>query len=126
MLRRKMEDVLERWKQDLDHLPLIVKGCRQCGKTDPVLRFAREHDESVVYLHFVGHVAYKSVSQGPLSVGHIVLMMSALPDPQAKFIPGHTVFVFDEIQKFPDARTALKFLKEDGRYDAIGTGLLPG
>jgi hypothetical protein len=44
----------------------------------------------------------------------------------ANFVPGQTCFIFDEIQDCPDARTSLKFFKEDGRFDVIATGSLLG
>ena len=42
------------------------------------------------------------------------------------FVPNETVIILDEIQECPEARTALKFFKTDGRYDVIGTGSLLG
>ena len=42
----------------------------------------------------------------------------------AKFVPGETCIILDEIQDCPEARTSLKFFKEDGRYDIIATGSL--
>ena len=44
----------------------------------------------------------------------------------ARFVPGETCIIFDEIQDCPEARTSLKFFKEDGRYDIIATGSLLG
>ena len=43
----------------------------------------------------------------------------------AKFVPGETCIILDEIQDCPEVRTSLKFFKEDGRYDIIATGSLP-
>lgn len=54
------------------------------------------------------------------------MMMSALLGPSAVFKPGETVIILDEIQDCPEARTALKFFREDGRFDVIGTGSLLG
>lgn len=54
------------------------------------------------------------------------MMMFALLGPSAVFVPGETVIILDEIQDCPEARTALKFFKEDGRFDVIGTGSLLG
>lgn len=42
MLKRKIESVLLDWLNDENRNPLILKGCRQCGKTFSVLRFARD------------------------------------------------------------------------------------
>ena len=53
MLRRKINETLLAWKRSPDRKPLIVKGCRQCGKTFSVLQFAKENYEHVVYLNFL-------------------------------------------------------------------------
>lgn len=37
MLKRKIEQSMQEWKNTVDRKPLIIKGCRQCGKTSPVL-----------------------------------------------------------------------------------------
>lgn len=126
MLKRKMEQVLLDWKNTPDHKPLIVKGCRQCGKTYSVLDFARKNYEHVVYLNFFENPTFASVFSDSLEVDHITMMLSALMGREAFFEPGKTILVLDEIQECPDARTALKFFKTDGRYDVIGTGSLLG
>ena len=126
MLKRKMEQVLLDWKNTPDHKPLIVKGCRQCGKTYSVLDFARKNYEHVVYLNFFENPTFASVFSDSLEVDHITMMLSALMGREAIFEPGKTILVLDEIQECPDARTALKFFKTDGRYDVIGTGSLLG
>ena len=41
-----------------------------------------------------------------------------------RFIERKTLIIFDEVQKWPRAREAIKFLVEDGRYDYIETGSL--
>ena len=56
----------------------------------------------------------------------IVMLLSALLGKEAVFEAGETVLVLDEIQDCPEARTALKFFRIDGRYDVIGTGSLLG
>lgn len=126
MLKRKMEQVLLTWKNTPDHKPLIVKGCRQCGKTYSVLDFARKNYQHVVYLNFFENPTFASVFADSLEVDHISMMLSALMGREAIFEPGKTILVLDEIQECPDARTALKFFKLDGRYDVIGTGSLLG
>ena len=126
MLKRKMEQVLLTWKNTPDHKPLIVKGCRQCGKTYSVLDFARKNYQHVVYLNFFENPTFASVFADSLEVDHITMMLSALMGREAIFEPGKTILVLDELQECPDARTALKFFKLDGRYDVIGTGSLLG
>lgn len=126
MLQRKIEKILLDWKNTIDHKPLIVKGCRQCGKTFSVLDFANKHYEHVVYLNFFANPQYVSVFSGQLDVDHITMLLSALMGRDAIFEAGKTILVLDEIQECPDARTSLKFFKLDGRYDVIGTGSLLG
>jgi len=53
MLKRKMEQRLTEWKNTKNHKPLIIKGCRQCGKTFSVLNFAKNNYKNVVYLNFL-------------------------------------------------------------------------
>ena len=113
-----------RWKETADHKPLIIKGCRQCGKTFSVLDFARKNYEHVVYMNFLEDPNYASVFSGSLNVDHITMMISALLGPETIFEAGKTIIVLDEIQDCPEARTALKFFQTDGRFDVIGTGSL--
>lgn len=126
MLKRKIEQRLIEWKNAAGHKPLIVKGCRQCGKTFSVLKFAKEHYKNVVYLNFYENPDYASVFSGSLEIDNIIIMLSALLPGRATFEAGKTVLVLDEIQDCPEARTALKFFRMDGRFDVIGTGSLLG
>ncbi|MGN0167015.1 MAG: ATP-binding protein [Acetatifactor sp.] len=126
MLRRKIEQSLTDWKNSVNRKPLIIKGCRQCGKTFSVLDFAKKNYKHVVYLNFFANPDYASVFSGSLEVDNIVMLLSALLGSAAVFEAGETVLVLDEIQECPDARTALKFFRIDGRFDVIGTGSLLG
>lgn len=126
MLKRKIEQNLTEWKNTVNHKPLIIKGCRQCGKTFSVLDFARKNYEHVVYLNFFENPDYASVFAGSLEIDNIVMMLSALLGSEAVFEAGKTVLILDEIRDCPEARTALKFFRIDGRYDVIGTGSLLG
>lgn len=126
MLQRKIERVLTDWKNTADHKPLIVKGCRQCGKTYSVMDFAKKNYEHVVYLNFFENPQYASVFSGSLEIDYITMLLSALMGREAIFKEEKTILILDEIQDCPDARTALKFFKLDGRYDVIATGSLLG
>lgn len=90
------------------------------------MKFARENYEHAVYLNFLQDANFASIFSGSLEVNHLIMMMSALLGPEAVFEPGKTVIVLDGIQDCPEARTALKFFKLDGRFDVIGTGSLLG
>lgn len=126
MLKRKIEQALLDWKNTPNHSPLIIKGCRQCGKTYSVRDFAKKHYKHEVYLNFFKNPDYISIFEGSLEIDNLIIMMSALLGPNAIFEAGKTVIILDEIQDCPEARTALKFFKEDGRFDVIGTGSLLG
>ena len=126
MLKRKIEQRLTAWKNTPNKKPLIIKGCRQCGKTFSVLEFAKRNYTHVVYLNFFENPDYTSVFAGSLEIDNIIMMLSALLGKSAVFVPGETVIVLDEIQDCPEARTALKFFRIDGRFDVIGTGSLLG
>ncbi len=125
MYRRKIEDILLRWKENPKRKPLVIKGCRQCGKTSSVVDFASKHYECVVYLDFHEHNEYCAFFAGALDVDTITLNMS-VGIPGTKFLPGKTCIILDEIQECPRARASLKFFKIDGRFDVICTGSLLG
>ena len=125
MFRRKIEQVLLDWKKNKDKMPIVIKGCRQCGKTFSVLDFARKNYGNVVYLDFFLNPQYKSIFDDSLEIDNILVNISTLL-PNVRIVPGDTCFVFDEIQDCPRARTSLKFFKIDGRFDVICTGSLLG
>lgn len=126
MLKRKIEKTLLNWLNTENRNPLILKGCRQCGKTFSVLQFAQQHYKHVVYLNFFENPDYRTIFEGSLKVDDVVLMMSAFVGANVRFIPHETVIVLDEIQECPRARAALKFFKLDGRFDVLATGSLLG
>jgi hypothetical protein len=126
VLKRKIEQRLIEWRNTSNRKPLIVKGCRQCGKTFSVQEFAKNNYKHVVYLNFYENPDYAAAFAGSLEVDNIVMMLSALLGNKAVFVPGETILILDEIQDCPEARTALKFFRVDGRYDVIGTGSLLG
>lgn len=126
MLQRKIETILENWKKTEGHKPLIIKGCRQCGKTYSAKNFAEKHYEHVIYLNFFANPDYASIFSGSMEIDHLIMMISALIGPEAVFEKGKTIIILDEIQDCPNARTALKFFHLDGRFDVIATGSLLG
>ncbi len=125
MLQRKIERTLIKWKNTPNHKPLIIKGCRQCGKTFSVNAFAKEYYTHVVYINFFEHPDYKLAFEGSKQIDSIVMNLTALI-PNSRFVSGQTCIILDEIQECSAARTALKFFKIDGRYDVIATGSLLG
>ncbi len=125
MYKRKIEKTLLDWKSRSNHKPLVIKGCRQCGKTSSVLAFAKANYNHVIYLDFHEHEEYKAFFAGALNPDTIVLNIT-LGMNDVKFVPGQTCLIFDEIQECSRARSSLKFFSLDGRYDVICTGSLLG
>ena len=125
MLRRKIGDTLTQWKNASGHKPLVIMGIRQCGKTFIVQHFATTHYKTVVYINFIKQPERINAFVGSKDVNAILLNLSAQIQ-GVTFTPGDTCFIFDEIQECPEARTSLKFFKEDGRFDVIATGSLLG
>ena len=125
MLKRKIEDTLVQWKNTAGHKPLVIMGIRQCGKTFIAQHFAANNYKTVVYINFIKQPERISAFVGSKAVDDILLNLSSqIKD--VTFTPGQTCFIFDEIQDCPEARTSLKFFKEDGRFDVIATGSLLG
>lgn len=127
MLRRKIEQTLWEWKNTPSRLPLVIMGIRQCGKTYIAQDFAERAygKENVAYVNFVKQPDRVHAFVGSKDVDSIILKLSAQMR-SSRFTPYKTCIILDEIQDCPDARTALKFFKEDGRYDIIATGSLLG
>lgn len=125
MYKRKIEYFLLEWKNDPDRKPLVIKGCRQCGKTSSVLEFARKNYKNVIYMDFHEQKELCSLFEGSLQIDYLTVAISAAI-PSARFEKGKTCLIFDEIQDCPQARSSLKFFKLDGRYDVICTGSLLG
>ena len=125
-LKRKIDDYLIRWKNDPERKPLIVKGCRQIGKTESIRHFAKVAGyESVIEINFVSDEKYKKIIIDGYGSSAIIKNISLL-DPSKKFIDGNTLIFFDEITDFPEIATSLKFFKEDGRFDVICSGSMLG
>ena len=113
------------WNNNRRKKPLIVWGARQVGKTYLVREFGRAEYESFIEINFHMQGSLKVIFEGDKSADEIYKRMTA-NIPGIKFIKGKTLIFLDEIQKCSDARTALKFLAEDGRYDVIASGSLLG
>lgn len=124
-MKRKIETLFAQWKSTPNHKPLIVKGCRQCGKTYSVLEFAKTHYKNVVYIDFHRYETYRTLFSGSLEPDDILMKISSA-FPNVSLIPKDTCIILDEIQECPRARAALKFLHLDGRFDYICTGSLLG
>lgn len=125
MLNREITKKLVEWKTRANHHPLILKGLRQIGKTFSVKQFGKENYSSVVYMDLRANKSLHEIFEGDFDVDRFVSRITAnIFD--AKFIPGETLVILDEIQDCPNARSSLKYWDLDGRYDVIATGSFLG
>ena len=124
-LARKVDAFLEDWKNNVDRKPLIIKGPRQVGKTESIRKFSAQNYENVIEINFVEEPKYKMITADGYKTEDIIKNISRL-DPSKRFISGHTLFFFDELQEFPEIATALKFFHIDGRFDVICSGSMLG
>lgn len=125
LLKRKIDKYLTDWKNRSDRKPLIIKGARQIGKTRSVEWFAGQNYASVIEINFIEQKKYREIFNDGFEVDAILKNISLL-NPELKFIPGDTIFFFDELQACSNCATSLKFFKLDGRFDVICSGSLMG
>ena len=123
-LRRLAYEKLVQWKVQSDHRALLVDGARQVGKTHLVRHFAEQQYTVFVEINFIESPAAKDIFSGNLDPKTLIPLISAFS--QKELIPGKTLIFLDEIQECPQARTAIKFLVDDGRFDYIESGTLLG
>ena len=129
MLKRKIYNDLLEWKKKRreEHIRkcLLVKGARQVGKSYIIKEFGKNEYKSFVCIDFYRQPALKSIFDGDLTPEEILKRMTAnIRD--FSLIPGETLIFLDEIQRCGNARTAVKFLAEDMRFDVISSGSLMG
>lgn len=124
-LHRKIDDFLQQWKSDPARKPVIVKGARQVGKTRSIRQFADNNYRNIIEINFVRDKGFTNITADGYTPESIIRNISRIR-PAWQFVPGETLIFFDEIQKFPDIATSLKFFHEDGRYDVICSGSMLG
>ena len=125
MLERKITRYLRKWKESHGAECLLVNGARQVGKSYAVSRFGEEAYESVVSIDFVRDPQLKGIFSRSLEADEIYSRITLLI-PGARIVPGRTLLFLDELQECPEARSAFKYLAQDGRCDVIGSGSLLG
>ena len=122
-LRRKIDQYLVEWKNTPNHLPLIVKGARQIGKTNAIRNFGQNNYKSFIEINFVLNPEYKTIFKKSFQVDEIIKEIT-LRNPDVNIIPYETLIFFDEMQECVSTATSLKAFREDGRYDVICSGSL--
>jgi len=123
--KRKIYEELLKWKErDNGKTALLVEGARRVGKSTIVEEFAKNSYGSYLIINFSKtSVKIKNLFRNHLEDLDVFYQLLSAETGQ-KFIRRDTLIVFDEVQRFPQAREAIKTLVEDGRYDFIETGSL--
>ncbi len=124
MLQRDIWQNLIEWK-NRPHHPLVIRGLRQIGKTYIAKKFGNEFYESVIYLDLRANTVVHKAFEGDFDVSQMMISISAV-EKNARFIPGKTLLIMDEIQDCANARSSLKYWDIDGRFDVICTGSFLG
>lgn len=124
MLYRKAYEKLKSWKEQKEKTALCIQGARQIGKTTLVEEFGKNEYKCFFEFNFALDATARSIFDKDLDADTIIKGLSALT--RKPMIPHDTLILFDEIQECPNARTAIKFLVQDGRFDYIETGSLLG
>ena len=120
-----MLEVLREWRKNHNQECLLINGARQVGKSYVVDTFGKSDYESFISIDFVKNPELKSIFDESLSAEDIYSHMTLLI-PNIRLVPNNTLLFFDEIQECPKARSAFKYLAQDGRFDVIGSGSLLG
>lgn len=116
MYRKIIED-LKKWKNKKDRLPLILRGARQVGKTWILQEFGKECFDDVLYINFENAGSIADLFEENIKPKRIIEYLSAYH--HKKIEPQKTLIIFDEIQEFPRALTALKYFAEETPEYAI-------
>lgn len=123
-MERKITKKLEEWKENPNHKPLILTGCRQIGKTYSALEFAKTHYSSYAYINFETNPEKKKLFDGSLEYDDLIPKISL--SEKVGFVEGDSLIIFDEIQDCVNAYSALKPLSFDKKIDIIALGSFLG
>ena len=126
-IRRKAYDELRRWKnRDNNAKAILIKGARRVGKSYLSERFAENEYRSHIVIDFASPLpGVRKIFEdygNRQSLNEFFNQLSVLYG--TPLYERDSVFVFDEVQKYPKARELIKYLVADGRYDFIETGSL--
>lgn len=124
IFKRKLYSEMLRWKQESQgSSALLIKGARRVGKSTLVKQFAQKEYESSIIIDFAKSTKeVRSLFEDISDLDFIFMRLQMLYKTSLK--ERESVIIFDEVQKCPNARQAIKYLVEDGRYDYIETGSL--
>ena len=124
-MKRKIYEQLLRWKNEsAPDAALLIEGARRVGKSWIVEEFAKREYRSFVLVDF-NKVSKAVIGIFENDLEDLEVFFRKLSEYYgARLYEGDTLFIFDEVQEFPRARAAIKYLVDDGRYHFIETGSL--
>lgn len=123
--KRKIYDQLLDWKKSSEgRWAVLIEGARRTGKSTVAKEFAKNEYDDYILLDFA--LEGKDIRQNfEDNIGDLNTFFRNLFIIKGKDLPEKkAVIIFDEVQLFPLARQAIKYLVADGRYDYIETGSL--
>ena len=125
IFKRKIYDKLLEWKNlSVGGSAAFLEGARRIGKSTIVEEFAKNEYDDYMILDFAREG--KDIRENFIeNMDHLDVFFRNLFLLKGKDLTGERcVIIFDEVQMFPQARQAIKYLVADGRYDYIETGSL--
>lgn len=118
---RKAIQQLTDWKNKKDHMPLILQGARQVGKTWLMKEFGKQNYINVAYISFDTNDTAKEIFKRGFNIDRIITELGLSVG--FKIEPDNTLIIFDEVQECPLALTSLKYFNENApQYDIIAAG----
>ena len=112
------------WKKESNgESALLIEGPRRVGKSTIVRLFAQNEYRSHVIIDFAkASTEEKNLFNDISDLDYFFTRLKLLKG--ISLYERESVIIFDEVQQYPIARQAIKYLVEDGRYDFIETGSL--
>lgn len=122
--KRKIYKRMLQWKSESNgQTALLIEGVRRVGKSTIAETFAKQEYKSYILVDFnVASAEIKALFNDLMDLDYIFLKLQTTF--HTILYERSSVIVFDEVQKCPLARQAIKYLVADGRYDYIETGSL--
>lgn len=124
-MKRKIYSQLLDWKNNRKgEVALLIEGARRIGKSYIVEEFAKNEYSSYILIDF--NKASTKVKRWFVDYMEDLDTFFELLEQHyhVKLVPRQSVIIFDEVQLYPRARAAIKYLVADGRYDYLETGSL--
>lgn len=124
-MKRKIYDKLLKWKNEKDGTTaLMIEGARRIGKSYIVEKFAENEYDSYILIDFSKAPARVCGWFDEYLEDIDTLLQNIQLHYKKQLTPRKSLIIFDEVQKCPRAREAIKALVEDHRFDYIETGSL--